>query len=77
MHTEQSRRGVNSVSPATKWFTGLGRRIKDSSAAAKRVELDKAPNFRLVNTPARDRAAWLESRIPELFLDVESGEEKG
>ena len=46
-------------------------------AAAKGVELDKAPNFRLVNTLARERAVWLESRIPELFLEVESGEEKG
>lgn len=34
MHTGQSRRGVNSVSPATKWFAGLGRRIEDSSATA-------------------------------------------
>ncbi len=46
-------------------------------SAAKEVDLEEAPHYRLVNTLARERAAWLESRIPELFLEVESGEEKG
>ena len=34
-------------------------------------DLDKAPHQRLVNTIAKQRANWLESRIPELFLDAE------
>jgi hypothetical protein len=41
-------------------------------AAARAVDPDKVPGIRLVNTIARRRAEWLESRIPELFLDAES-----
>ncbi len=38
------------------------------------VDPDHAPDLRLVNTIARHRALWLQSRIPDLFLDAEPKE---
>lgn len=43
-------------------------------AAALAVDPDRAPELRLVNTIARRRAQWLESHIPDLFVDADSGE---
>ncbi len=43
-------------------------------AAALAVNPDRAPKLRLVNTIARRRAQWLESRIPDLFVDADDGE---
>ena len=40
-------------------------------SAVNEVDLEEAPNYRMVNTLARERAAWLEARIPELFLEAE------
>ena len=45
-------------------------------AAALAVDLEKNRDLRLVNTIARRRAAWLESRIPDLFLEVDEKEQK-
>lgn len=39
--------------------------------AAQGVELDAWPQLRLVNTLAHERAEWLESSIPDLFLDAD------
>ena len=39
--------------------------------AALEVDPEKAPQQRLVNTIARQRALWLQSRINDLFLDTE------
>ena len=44
-------------------------------AAARAVDPDRVPHLRLVNTIARRRALWLESRIPDLFLAAGDGEE--
>lgn len=41
-------------------------------AAALAVDPDAVPGIRLANTVARRRAQWLESRIPELFLEAGS-----
>ena len=43
-------------------------------AAALAVDPDRVPELRLVNTIARRRAQWLESRIPDLFVDADGGE---
>jgi predicted anti-sigma-YlaC factor YlaD len=43
-------------------------------SAALAVDPDRAPELRLVNTIARRRARWLESRIPDLFVDADGGE---
>ncbi len=43
-------------------------------AAALAVDPDRTPELRLVNTIARRRARWLESRIPDLFVDADGGE---
>ncbi len=43
-------------------------------AAALAVDPDRTPELRLVNTIARRRAQWLESRIPDLFVDADGGE---
>ena len=40
-------------------------------ALVKDFDLEKAPRQRLVNTLAKESAIWLESRIPDLFLDAE------
>ncbi len=40
-------------------------------AKVKEMDLERAPNLRLVNAIARERAEWLEKRIPALFLDAE------
>jgi hypothetical protein len=44
-------------------------------AAARAVPPDRVPSLRLVNTLAQRRACWLESRIPELFVDIDTVEE--
>jgi len=36
--------------------------------AARAVDVDEAPNSRLLNIVAQERAEWLEARIPDLFL---------
>jgi hypothetical protein len=41
---------------------------------ARGVDPDAAPEYRLLNTIAVERADWLEDRIPELFLDTDSVE---
>ena len=43
-------------------------------AAALAVDPDRTPELRLVNTIAQRRARWLESRIPDLFVDADDGE---
>jgi len=43
-------------------------------AAAMAVNPDEAPQSRLANTIARRRALWLETRIPDLFLEVDHTE---
>ena len=44
-------------------------------AAVRAVDLDQAPQLRLVNTIAQRRAHWLESRIPNLFLEADDRED--
>ena len=44
------------------------RRLLD---AARSVDAQAVPELRLVNAIAHRRAAWLEARIPELFLDTD------
>jgi len=39
--------------------------------AAGAVDVDEVPNDRLLNVVAQERAEWLESQIPELFLVTE------
>lgn len=39
--------------------------------AARAVDVDEMPNDRLLNVVAQERAEWLESQIPELFLVTE------
>jgi len=43
-------------------------------AAAMAVNPDEAPQSRLANIIARRRALWLETRIPDLFLEVDHTE---
>jgi predicted anti-sigma-YlaC factor YlaD len=43
--------------------------------AALKVDPDKVPEMRLANTVAQRRARWLETRIPDLFLQA-NGKEK-
>lgn len=38
--------------------------------AALTVDPDEVPELRLVNTLARQRAMWLEIRVPDLFIDA-------
>lgn len=40
-------------------------------SAVLAVDPDRTTRFRLVNTIARRRALWLESRIPELFVEAD------
>lgn len=40
-------------------------------AAALEVDPDREPELRLANTIARERAHWLQGRVPELFLLAE------
>lgn len=44
-------------------------------AAALAVDPDEVPELRLANIIAQRRARWLQKRIPDLFLEVESTEE--
>lgn len=44
-------------------------------AAALAVDPDRTPHLRLVNTLARRRALWLDTRIPSLFVEANSTEE--
>jgi len=39
-------------------------------AAALAVDPDTAPELRLVNTMARRRAQWLESRLSDIFIEL-------
>ena len=43
--------------------------------AALAVDPDRVPRLRLANTIARERAAWLKGRIPDLFLEAGLEEE--
>ena len=43
-------------------------------ATAEAVDPDAAPEFRLVNSIAQDRARWLEARIPQLFVSLDEEE---
>jgi predicted anti-sigma-YlaC factor YlaD len=43
-------------------------------AAALAIDPDAAPELRLANTIAQDRARWLETRIPDLFVDAGAAE---
>jgi len=49
--------------------------FKKLIAAVLTVDLDNHPQFRLVNTVARRRALWLESRASDLFLEYETRKE--
>ena len=40
-------------------------------AAARAIDPDAVPEIRLVNVIARERAEWLETKIPDLFLVTE------
>ncbi len=51
--------------------------FRDLIAAALAVDPDRAPKSRLVNTIARERASWLQSRIPKLFVEADLTEEMG
>ena len=42
--------------------------------AALAIDPDLRPELRLVNTIAQKRARWLESRIPDLFLEASDEE---
>jgi predicted anti-sigma-YlaC factor YlaD len=42
--------------------------------AALAVDPDRVPSLRLANTIARRRARWLETRIPELFVEANNAE---
>ena len=44
--------------------------------AALAVDPDRRPRARLVNEVARDRASWLRSRIPLLFVVADNGEKR-
>jgi predicted anti-sigma-YlaC factor YlaD len=44
-------------------------------AAAMAVNPDEVPHLRLANTIARRRAFWLETRIPDLFVEANHTEE--
>lgn len=50
--------------------------FKSLVAAALAVELDKFPQFRLVNTVARTRAHWLRAQIPALFVEAKEKENR-
>lgn len=43
-------------------------------AAALAVDLEAAPEQRLANVLARRRARWLQSRVPDLFLENDTKE---
>lgn len=45
------------------------------TAAALAADADRVPNLRLGNTISKERALRLRSRIPELFWEVDIGEE--
>jgi predicted anti-sigma-YlaC factor YlaD len=47
--------------------------FKDLLDAAEAVDPDADPDRRLENVLARRRAAWLRTRIPDLFLDDDGG----
>ncbi|MFQ5785841.1 MAG: TRAP transporter TatT component family protein [Alphaproteobacteria bacterium] len=49
--------------------------FRDLIGAALAIDPDRRPELRLVNTIAQQRARWLESRIPDLF--VEASDEEG
>lgn len=49
--------------------------FKKLIAAALTIDPDNHPQYRLVNTVARRRALWLQSRISKLFVELEPGKE--
>ena len=49
--------------------------FKKLIAAVLTIDPDNHPQFRLVNTVARRRAVWLESRAYDLFLEFEPRKE--
>ncbi len=49
--------------------------FKKLIAAVLTVDSDNHPQFRLVNTIARHRALWLESRLSDLFVEFEPRKE--
>lgn len=48
--------------------------FKQLLASANAVDPDAAPEYRLINSVAQDRARWLEARIPQLFVSIEKEE---
>ena len=48
--------------------------FRDLIAAALAIDPDRKLEIRLVNTIAQQRARWLESRIPDLFVEASNGE---
>jgi predicted anti-sigma-YlaC factor YlaD len=50
--------------------------FRELVAAALAVDPDKIPSLRLPNVIARRRARWLETRIPDLFLQADEMEER-
>ncbi len=48
--------------------------FRELIGAALAVDPDRRPELRLVNTIAQQRARWLESRIPDLFLEASDKE---
>ncbi len=50
--------------------------FRELVAAALAVDPDKTTPLRLVNVIARRRARWLETRIPDLFLQADEMEER-
>jgi predicted anti-sigma-YlaC factor YlaD len=49
--------------------------FRDLIGAALAIDPDRRPELRLVNTISQQRARWLESRIPDLF--IEASDEEG
>lgn len=47
--------------------------FRDLIKKARAVNVDAAPELRLVNAIAQERADWLEKRIPDLFVAADSG----
>jgi hypothetical protein len=45
-------------------------------AATLAVQVEQVPELRLANTLAHRRARWLQSRIPDLFIETEATKEK-
>lgn len=46
--------------------------FRSALAAALAIDPDAVPELRLANTIAQDRARWLETRVPDLFVNAEA-----